>query len=105
MSDTSTGCGDPSCKDPNCEYGKYDDAAQAEIAALRAQKERKPTFDPSHIRDLSEQVYRLRLEQDCPGNVEKMIAKDEDSGEKLRNRAAAYDPLTRAYLKVLGIEP
>jgi hypothetical protein len=68
-------------------------------------REPKPTFDPSYIRDLSEQVYRVRLEQDSPGNVDRMIAKDEDSGEKLRNRASAYDPLTRAYLKVLGFEP
>lgn len=65
----------------------------------------KATFDPAYIRDVSEQVYRMRLEQDCHGNVERMIAKDEDNGEKLRNRAAAYDPLTRAYLKVLGFEP
>lgn len=68
-------------------------------------KERKPTFDPEYIRDISEKVYRVRLEQDCHGNVERMIAKDEDGGEKLRNRAGAYDPLTRAYLKVLGFEP
>ena len=68
-------------------------------------REPKPTFDPSYIRDLSEQVYRVRLEQDCEGNAARMIAKDEDNGEKLRNRAAAYDSLTRAYLKVLGIEP
>lgn len=68
-------------------------------------KEPKPTFDPAYIRDVSEQVYRLRLEQDCHGNVERMIAKDKDGGEKLRNRAADYDPLTRAYLKVLGFEP
>lgn len=68
-------------------------------------KERKPTFDPEYIRDISEQAYRLRLEQDNSGNVERMIAKDEDDGEKLRNRAGAYDPLTRAYLKVLGFEP
>ena len=58
------------------------------------------------IRDISEAVYRIRLEQDCKGNVERMIAKDEDNGEKLRNRAASYDALTRAYLKVLRpIEP
>jgi hypothetical protein len=68
-------------------------------------REPKPTFDPSYIRDLSEQVYRVRLEQDSPGNVDRMIAKDEDGGEKLRNRAGSYDPLTRAYLKVLGFEP
>lgn len=68
-------------------------------------REPKPTFDPEYIRDLSEEAYRLRLEQDCAGNVERMIEKDEDQGEKLRNRAGAYDPLTRAYLKVLGFSP
>lgn len=68
-------------------------------------REPKPTFDPEYIRDISEKTYRLRLEQDSPGNVERMIAKDEDQGQKLRNRAGAYDPLTRAYLKVLGFEP
>ena len=68
-------------------------------------REPKPTFDPEYIRDISEKAYRLRLEQDCSGNVSRMIAKDEDEGQKLRNRAAAYDPLTRAYLKVLGFDP
>jgi hypothetical protein len=68
-------------------------------------RESKPTFDPEYIRDISEKTYRLRLEQDSPGNVERMITKDEDQGQKLRNRAGAYDPLTRAYLKVLGFEP
>jgi hypothetical protein len=68
-------------------------------------KEPKPTFDPDYIRDLSELAYRARLEQDSPGNVARMIAKDEDGGEKLRSRAGSYDPLTRAYLKVLGFEP
>jgi hypothetical protein len=68
-------------------------------------REPKPTFDPAYIRDLSEQVYRTMLEADCAGNVARMIAKDEDTGEKLRNRAGYYDRLTRAYLKVLGFEP
>lgn len=68
-------------------------------------REPKPTFDPDYIRDVSEQAYRIRLEQDCPGNVARMIEKDEDEGQKLRGRAGAYDPLTRAYLKVLGFEP
>ncbi len=68
-------------------------------------REQKPTFDPEYIRDLSEQTYRLRLEQDCAGNVARMIEKDEDDGQKLRNRAGAYDPLTRAYLEVLGFKP
>ena len=70
-----------------------------------AAKERKPTFGADYIRDISESVYRIRLEQSCEGNVARMIAKDEDGGETLRNRAASYDPLTRAYLKALGIEP
>lgn len=68
-------------------------------------REPKPTFDPEYIRDLSERVYRIRLEQECEGNVERMIAKDEDGGKKLRNRAGQYDPLTRAYLDVLGFTP
>lgn len=68
-------------------------------------REPKPTFDPTYIRDLSEQVYRAMLETDCAGNVARMITKDEDAGEKLRNRAGYYDRLTRAYLKVLGFEP
>ena len=68
-------------------------------------REPKPTFDPTYIRDISERVYRARLEQDSPGNVARMIAKDEDGGEKLRNRASSYDPLTRAYLDVLGFKP
>ena len=67
-------------------------------------REPKPTFDPTYIRDISEKAYRIRLEQDCAGNVDRMIERDEDNGEMLRNRAAAYDPLTRAYLKALGIE-
>jgi hypothetical protein len=68
-------------------------------------REPKPTFDPCYVRDLSEAVYRIRLEQECAGNVERMIAKDGDSGQKLRNRAGQYDPLTRAYLNVLGFKP
>lgn len=72
---------------------------------MTAVRERKPTHSPEYIREVSEMVYRIRLEQDCAGNVERMIAKDEDGGEKLRNRAGAYDPLTRAYLQALGIEP
>lgn len=73
-------------------------------------REPKPTFDPKYIRDLSEQVYRIRLEQDCEGNVDRMLAKDAekdplDGGKKLRNRAGQYDSLTRAYLDVLGFKP
>lgn len=55
------------------------------------------------VQNISEQVYRARLELECPGNVEKMVAKDEDDGKKLKRRSGAYDSLTRAYLKVLGV--
>jgi hypothetical protein len=55
------------------------------------------------VRDISEAVYRLRLNQESgDGADERMIAEDGDNGAKLRNRAAAYDSLTRAYLKVMG---
>ena len=74
--------------------------------AEHTKREPKPTFDANYIRDLSEKVYRLTLVRDNgEGSPERMIAKDEDNGEKLRNRAGAYDPLTRIYLKVLGFEP
>lgn len=67
---------------------------------------------PEQIRDISEAVYRIRLNQDTPhksddnpGNVARMLAKDNDGGKKLRARAGSYDVLTRAYLDVLGVKP
>ncbi len=54
------------------------------------------------VRDISEKVYRLKLEQSCKGDVERMIKKDGDSGEGLRRRAECYDATTRVYLKVLN---
>ena len=68
--------------------------------------ERKPTFDAEYIRDISERVYRANLTRDSgEGAPERAIKKDRDNGEKLRNRAGAYDKLTRTYLKVLGFKP
>jgi hypothetical protein len=79
---------------------------------MAAKKERQPEpkFEPETIRDISEAIYRIRLEQDCHGNVAGMLAKDlekdpNDGGKKLRNRASSYDPLTRVYLEVLGFKP
>ena len=67
-------------------------------------------MSPDDIRNISEKVYRIRLDQDTPhksdanpGNVARMIVKDGDSGEKLRNRAGQYDALTRIYVDVLGL--
>jgi hypothetical protein len=66
---------------------------------------------PEKIRDISEKVYRARLDQDTPhksdsnpGNVARMLAKDNDGGKKLRGRAAQYDALTRIYVEVLGLD-
>jgi hypothetical protein len=71
-------------------------------------KERKPAFSSELIRDISERVYRIKLEDSSGGGsgaVQRMIDRDKDGGEKLRNRAGAYDPLTRAYLEALGFSP
>jgi hypothetical protein len=67
---------------------------------------KRPIFEPCRVRDISVAVYRKRIVQDSgPGADERMLAKDADGGLKMRNRAAAYDPLTRAYLDVLGVKP
>lgn len=69
-------------------------------------KLKRPVFEPVRLRDISVAVYRKRLIQDSgPGADERMLAKDADGGLKMRGRAASYDPLTRAYLEVLGVTP
>lgn len=65
-------------------------------------------YTPDEIRDISEVVYRIRLEDDCKTNVERMLAKDrekdpDDGGKKLRGRAAAYDATVKACLQALGL--
>ena len=59
---------------------------------------------PEQIRDISEKVYRQRLEDSCKGDTQRMLDKDADGGVKLRSRAASYDRLTRCYLKALGLD-
>lgn len=69
-------------------------------------KLKRPVFEPARIRDISLAVYKLNLIRDSgEGAPERMLAKDDDGGLKMRGRAGAYDKLTRTYLKVLGIEP
>lgn len=41
-------------------------------------REPKPTFDPTYIRDISEKVYREVLGSD---DTARMIEKDKDNGE------------------------
>jgi len=63
---------------------------------------RPPEFDPVVVRDISERVYRERLEAESgDGAVDRMILKDGDSGAKLRERAACYDSLTRSFLRAM----
>lgn len=69
------------------------DAIRNPTAAERAKR----------IRDISVAVYAKRLDQECKGSSDRMLAKDADGGAKMRGRAAAYDSLTRAYLDVLGV--
>jgi hypothetical protein len=58
-------------------------------------------YDPKMVRDISEAVYRMRLGDD---DTQRMLAKDNDGGEKLRGRAKSYDSLTRCYLEVLEVQ-
>lgn len=62
-------------------------------------KGRTADFDATFIRDVSEAIYRQRLEDSCKGAVDRMLAEDNDGGHKLRNRASSYDVLSRAYAR------
>ena len=53
-------------------------------------------FDPTHVRDISEAVYRDRLTAD---DLAKMLA--DIGAAKLRERAGSYDALTRSYLRAI----
>lgn len=73
-----------------------------------AARNRELAAEAERIRNISVSVYKLRLEQESgEGAVERMLARDEEKrpgcGEELlRARAASYDPLTRAYEKILA---
>lgn len=74
-----------------------------EVAARDAEL----AVERERIRDISVAVYTMRLNHDHPENVDRMLKKDALEGEtfpgqKLRNRAGAYDALTRCYLKALA---
>lgn len=57
---------------------------------------------PEQVDDLCEAVYKIRLEDDCKGNVERMLKKDDDGGKKLRGRSRSYRPTVMAVLQALG---
>jgi hypothetical protein len=56
------------------------------------------------IRDISLQVYRMSLDHPSgggKGSADRQVAEDKDGGIKQRNRAGAYDKLTKFYIEVL----
>lgn len=81
---------------------------EEERKIVKSDKPKIPTWSADYIRDLSERVYRASLEHPSGGGagaVSRMLKKDGDGGVKLRNRAAAYDKLSRTYLEILGFKP
>ena len=68
-------------------------------------------MDVRKIEDIVDVVYRIRLEDDCKTNVERMLEKDreadpDDNGQKLRNRSKTYRGAVIATLQAIGlIEP
>lgn len=64
-------------------------------------------WNAEKVTDLSVAVYKIRLEESSGGGkgaVERMLEKDGDGGKKLRGRASAYDPLTKAYIEAMGMQ-
>lgn len=69
---------------------------------------------PDAVRDISEKLYRKKLDSECGVGTAKMTDDDIAHGvmghdgkpkQSIRDRAGAYDKLTRLYLDILGIEP
>lgn len=62
---------------------------------------------PEQIRDISVAIYKKLLAADAGGNDskhrakewERMVAKDGDNGEKLRERASFYDRIVKLVLE------
>ena len=49
-------------------------------------------------------VYRARLDDACPGDADRMVAKDNDGGLKQRRRALkAYGPVVLETLRQAGV--
>lgn len=73
------------------------DRAHVRVATDWARRE----FDDEAITNISEVVYRLRLESGDLG--ERMVREDKDDGAKLRARAGGYNSITRDVLKSLKL--
>ena len=70
----------------------------------------KAKYDPEYVRDISERLYRKKLDAECGENTARMTDDDIANGVlgpngkpkiPIRERAAAYDKLTRLYLDEL----
>jgi predicted TPR repeat methyltransferase len=69
------------------------------------------SVSPEHVRDISEAVYRRKLDLECGKGTAKRTDDDVAAGipgpngkprMSIRARAEAYDKLTRHYLAILG---
>lgn len=76
--------------------------------------EAKPRHSAEFVRDVSERLYRKKLDSECGKGTAAMTDEDIANGVmgpngkpkmSIRDRAGAYDKLTRLYLDELGIEP
>lgn len=66
--------------------------------------------DPEHVRDISERIYRKKLDSECGKGTAATTDRDIAVGitgpdgkpkQSIRSRAGAYDKLTRLYLEEL----
>lgn len=69
------------------------------VARIPLKQSAAPALTDAQIRDISVLIYKKRL---GPDSTRRMLEKDNDDGKKLRERAGSYDPLTRAYVSILG---
>lgn len=64
-------------------------------------KVKKATIPNDRVRDVSVQVYCTRLGK---AGTARMLSDDDDGGAALRDRAGAYDTLTRIYMDIFKIK-
>lgn len=81
---------------------------------VKTDKPKTPTWNPEFIRDLSEKIYRKKLDSECGEGTSKLTDDDIAAGRlgldgkpkiSIRNRAAMFDKLSRLYLEELGFKP
>lgn len=68
-----------------------------------AEKTKTPTWNPEFIRDLSERIYRKKLDSECGKGTSDRPRKPGEMS--IRDRAGSFDKLSRLYLDELGFKP